>query len=142
MAKATSLVGLFDQVFVKGNGSFSSWDQLAQSITRELFTSKWAFKELCGSFLVSTNGLRLQCWTRVQGGTTRKIDTKRTAALHRQDILNDFMFDPAKFSCDEVTRLRALYERSVPEAGPNYVRDGSDNEWAVIVRLAEGTIAC
>ena len=116
---------------------------MTQVIAREHFTSKWAFKEIVRKFSNQHKWAQapvLDQWSKVvrHGGLApsgRPHSTGKTS-------FDDFMFDPVKFSCDEFTRLRALCEQSVPVAGPNYVRDGIDDEWAVIVGLVEGTIAC
>uniref|UniRef100_A0AAV1V7H4 Uncharacterized protein n=1 Tax=Peronospora matthiolae TaxID=2874970 RepID=A0AAV1V7H4_9STRA len=52
------------------------------------------------------------------------------------------MYNPAKFATEKITRLRSLCIASSGVAHRHHIRDGTDDDWSIIVRLVEGTIAC
>ena len=54
----------------------------------------------------------------------------------------DFMFDPAKFSDVDITRLWALCVAPVASVGQIQVRDGTDDEWAVRGKKQRRAAAC
>uniref|UniRef100_A0AAV1TQW4 LAGLIDADG endonuclease n=1 Tax=Peronospora matthiolae TaxID=2874970 RepID=A0AAV1TQW4_9STRA len=54
----------------------------------------------------------------------------------------DFMFDPAKFSLEDSITLKAICVARLGNTGFQRLREGSDDEWRIIVGIAEGHIVC
>ena len=52
------------------------------------------------------------------------------------------MFDPAKYSIAEATKLKDICTARLGPARAHRLREGTDDEWQVIVGIAEGHIAC
>ena len=52
------------------------------------------------------------------------------------------MFDPAKYSIAEATKLKDICTARLGPARAHRLREGTDDEWRVIVGIAEGHIAC
>ena len=52
------------------------------------------------------------------------------------------MLIPAVFSGVDIARLRAVCASPQAPVGQTQVRTGTDDEWAIVLGLVEGTIAC
>ena len=53
-----------------------------------------------------------------------------------------FIFVPSAFSEEDVTRLRGLYAATGDRCRLHHIGDGTDDKWAVIAGLGEGTVVC
>ena len=144
-AEAASLLGLFEQVFVRSKGTFSDWQKLATAIAHELLNTKWAFKEIIRRLASQhkwTQAPVLNQWAQVvrQGAPAPRTDHPQVSNL--SPGYDDFMFDPSAFSRETITRLTSLCAAPAARAGQHQVRAGTDDEWAIITGLVEGTVAC
>ena len=115
-AEASLLLGLFEQVYVKSRGSFSDWKQMAAAITRELFTTKWAFKEIVRCFASKHTWAHspvLSQWSQVvrSGKADPSPDPPRVSS--RTPRFEDAIFDPSVFSGE----TSPGFERSVEHPG-------------------------
>uniref|UniRef100_A0AAV1TZF4 Uncharacterized protein n=1 Tax=Peronospora matthiolae TaxID=2874970 RepID=A0AAV1TZF4_9STRA len=52
------------------------------------------------------------------------------------------MFEPSAFTGEIITRLRSLCAAPAARAGQHQVREGTDDVFAIIAGLVEGTVAC
>ena len=130
-------------MFVNSPGTFTEWRKLVTVLTKELFTTKWGFREIVRKMSSQHKWAQapvLNQWAHMvqNGGTVPNIRTSGATGA----TFDDFMFNPAKFSTEEITRLRSLCMASSGVAHRHHIRDGTDDEWSIIVGLVEGTIAC
>lgn len=143
--EASSLVGLFEQVFVRNHGTFSDWQKMATAITHELLTTKWALKEIIRRLSSQHKWAQapvLNQWARVvRTGATSTNQEQPCASIPTQRF-EDFMFDPSAFTEEQITRFRSLCAAQGARAGQHQVREGTDDEWTIIAGLVEGTVAC
>ena len=114
-------------------------------ITKELATTKWAFKEIVCRMASKHKWVHSQVlsqWATVV--RTGAEATGQNTPRDRADLprYEEFMFDPSAFSEEDITRLRALCAATRTRARLHHVREGRDDEWTVIAGLVEGTVAC
>lgn len=136
-AEAASLLALFEQVFVLCSGTYAEWKQLATAISHELLTTKWAFKEIIRR--LASRHKWAQAPVLNQWAQTVKRGTEAPVTGMNQVEYEDFMFNPAKFSTEETTRLKDIC--GAPATG-NRLRVATEDEWSIITGMVEGSIVC
>ena len=141
-AEATSLLRLFEQVFISSSGTFKEWQRIARSLGNGLLTTKWAFTELIRKLSSQHKWAKapiLNHWASVvRHGTS---STASTAASTTTEY-KDFMFDPSRFPPDDIEHLTQLCADRSSAGRKVQLREGTDHEWKIIVGIAEGSVAC
>ena len=116
---------------------------MAQQIGTELLLTKWAFKEIIRKLASkqkwATAPIPRQWSQVVRTGSSTAMDE---AAGRQLPVFEDYMFDPAKFSEAETTTLRSICSARWNRASAYRLREGTDDEWRIIIGIAEGHIAC
>uniref|UniRef100_A0AAV1USB4 CCHC-type domain-containing protein n=1 Tax=Peronospora matthiolae TaxID=2874970 RepID=A0AAV1USB4_9STRA len=138
-----SLLDLFKQCFVVTSGRYVDWTRLAHQISKEILVTKWAFKEILRK-LASRQKWAVapipRLWSQVVQTGSAAAPASTTGK--QRTVFDDFMFDPAHFSEEETTTLRAICATRLNLTGTHRLREGTDDEWRIIIGIAEGLIAC
>uniref|UniRef100_A0AAV1VGC9 CCHC-type domain-containing protein n=1 Tax=Peronospora matthiolae TaxID=2874970 RepID=A0AAV1VGC9_9STRA len=138
-----SLLDLFKQCFVVTSGRYVDWTRLAHQISKEILVTKWAFKEILRK-LASRQKWAVapipRLWSQVVQTGSAAAPASTTG--QQRPVFDDFMFDPAHFSEEETTTLRAICATRLNLTGTHRLREGTDDEWRIIIGIAEGLIAC
>uniref|UniRef100_A0AAV1TWG6 CCHC-type domain-containing protein n=1 Tax=Peronospora matthiolae TaxID=2874970 RepID=A0AAV1TWG6_9STRA len=138
-----SLLDLFKQCFVVTSGRYVDWTCLAHQISKEILVTKWAFKEILRK-LASRQKWAVapipRLWSQVVQTGSSAAPASTTGK--QRPVFDDFMFDPAHFSVEETTTLRAICATRLNLTGTQRLREGTDDEWRIIIGIAEGHIAC
>uniref|UniRef100_M4BQP9 Uncharacterized protein n=1 Tax=Hyaloperonospora arabidopsidis (strain Emoy2) TaxID=559515 RepID=M4BQP9_HYAAE len=111
-------------VYVKSRGSFSDWKKMAAAITREIFTTKWAFKEIVRRFASKhkwAHSTVLSQWAQVVRSGTADPSPDPPHVSSRTPRIEETMVDPLVFSGEDVTRLRAVCGTSWTAVGQHKV---------------------
>uniref|UniRef100_A0AAV1TMW8 CCHC-type domain-containing protein n=1 Tax=Peronospora matthiolae TaxID=2874970 RepID=A0AAV1TMW8_9STRA len=141
--EAKSLLDLFRRCYVSASVSFADWKRLAHQISKELLLTKWAFKEIIRKLVSQQKWATAPVpnqWAEVvrAGNTARQMDGENKGSI----TYEDFMFDPAKFSLEDSITLKAICVARLGNTGFQRLGEGSDDEWRIIVGIAEGHIVC
>lgn len=138
------LYKLFREICVIADGSFEEWERYAQAATQDLYNTSWSFKTIMNSMISKVKWAKakpLNQWAaKVKAGTRSGNGENEQADEIRG--YQDFMFNPANFTKQDITELRAICELPAVARAGRQLRQGTTEEWKIIGGIAEGSIVC
>ncbi|KAE8980399.1 hypothetical protein PR002_g24145 [Phytophthora rubi] len=136
--EASHLLKFFEAVCVKGHGTYTDWVSHITAISRDLYNTNWTLTTILQSSLSKVRWSKapvLNQWAdKVKQGVNHHTTVEGPGAFPA------FMFNPRKYTSSDIDRLKGICLQREAGRREHKLREGSEDEWAIIQGIAEGNI--